>query len=87
MYGVCVCVCVCASQGLNDLFDFKQRYPEADLDPFLKKSSQFFQDYIERGLKNIETERQGKLKTSSSTPNSQYTCELDLDVFEPDGWF
>ena len=48
-------------QGLNDLYDFKQKCPEADLEPFLKKSSHVFQKYIERGLKNIEIEREGKL--------------------------
>lgn len=53
-------------EGLNDLYDFKQKYPEADLEPFLRKASQFFQNYIERGLKNVEMERQGKLKQSSS---------------------
>ncbi|XP_070200256.1 cytoskeleton-associated protein 5-like isoform X2 [Littorina saxatilis] len=47
-------------EGLNDLYDFKKKYPDADLEPFLKKSSQFFQNYIERGLKNIELERDGK---------------------------
>lgn len=50
----------CWLQGLNDLYDFKKKYPDADLEPFLKKSSQFFQNYIERGLKNIEQEREGK---------------------------
>ncbi len=54
-------------EGLNDLYDFKNKYPEADLEPFLKKSSQFFQDYIGRGLKNIELEREGKLKQGSNT--------------------
>lgn len=48
-------------EGLNDLYDFKKKYPDADLEPFLKKSSNFFQNYIERGLKNIEQEREGKV--------------------------
>jgi len=39
------------------LYDFKQQHPEADIDPFLRKSSQFFQDYIERGLQTIDMER------------------------------
>jgi len=71
-------------QGLNDLYDFKLRYPEADLEPFLKKSSPIFQNYIERGLKNIEAERAlassttsgstttGHMKTSLSAPTSTY---------------
>lgn len=47
-------------EGLNDLYDFRLKHPDADLEPFIRKSSQFFQTYIERGLKNIELERQGK---------------------------
>ncbi|XP_052066786.1 cytoskeleton-associated protein 5-like [Mytilus californianus] len=50
-------------EGLNDLYDFKKKYPDADLEPFLKKSSNFFQNYIERGLKNIEQEREGKVSS------------------------
>jgi len=39
------------------LYDFKQQHPEADIDPFLRKSSQFFQDYIEKGLQTIDMDR------------------------------
>lgn len=44
-------------EGLSLLYDFKQQHPEADIDPFLRKSSQFFQDYIERGLQTIDMDR------------------------------
>ncbi|GFR88014.1 cytoskeleton-associated protein 5 [Elysia marginata] len=47
-------------QALNDLYDFKQRYPEADIDPFLKKTSPHFQKYINNMLADIEAERSGK---------------------------
>lgn len=50
-------------EGLNLLYDFMQEQPEADIDPFLKKSSKFFQDYIKNGLKDIEESR----KTTKST--------------------
>lgn len=46
--------------GLRDLYDFKKKFPDADIDPFLKKSSHFFQNYIERGLKAIENEEREK---------------------------
>ncbi len=36
--------------GLQELYNFKQQNPRADLEPFLAKSSQYFRDYIERGL-------------------------------------
>lgn len=53
-------------EGLNALYDFKKKYPDADLEPFLKKSSEFFQTYIERGLNTIEQEREGKQPTSNT---------------------
>ncbi|XP_066968384.1 cytoskeleton-associated protein 5 isoform X3 [Macrobrachium rosenbergii] len=58
-------------EGLIQLYDFKQKHPEADIEPFLKKSSQFFQNYIERGLKRVEMDRQaeGKLVSMSATEN------------------
>ena len=54
-------------QGLAELYDFKQKYPDADVDPFLKRTSEFFQSYIERGLKNIEMERKGQGKKTTGT--------------------
>lgn len=39
------------------LYEFKQQCPDADINPFLEKSSQFFQDYIARGLKAIDAEK------------------------------
>lgn len=56
---------VYVTKGLNNLYDFKKKHPEADLDPFLKMSSQYFQNYIERGLKNIEREREGRAPSQS----------------------
>lgn len=40
-----------------DLYEFKQRHPDADISPFMKKSSEFFRNYITRGLQEIEAER------------------------------
>ncbi|KAK3702253.1 hypothetical protein QZH41_019815, partial [Actinostola sp. cb2023] len=54
-------------EGLVQLYEFKLTYPQADIDPFLKKTSPFFQNYIGRGLQNIEMERKTKKYTSSST--------------------
>jgi len=42
--------------GLKELYKFKQDNPHADLEPFLAKSSTYFRDYIDRGLKNVEEE-------------------------------
>ena len=43
-------------QGLQELYNFKQQNPHADLEPFLVKSSEYFRNYIERGLNSIEAE-------------------------------
>ncbi|CAL4124725.1 unnamed protein product, partial [Meganyctiphanes norvegica] len=53
-------------EGLIQLYEFKQKHPEADIEPFLRKSSQFFQNYIERGLKRVEMERQAENKSLSN---------------------
>merc|ERR550532_3079938 len=46
--------------GLQELYNFKQENPHVDMEPFLAQSSQYFRDYIERGLRKIEEEvRQG----------------------------
>uniref|UniRef100_A0A674F775 Cytoskeleton associated protein 5 n=1 Tax=Salmo trutta TaxID=8032 RepID=A0A674F775_SALTR len=47
-------------EGLTELYEYKQKYSDADLEPFLRNTSQFFQSYVERGLRMIESEREGK---------------------------
>ena len=47
---------ICVQIGLQDLYNFKQENPHADLEPFLAKSSDYFRQYIERGLRTIEME-------------------------------
>ncbi|KAF0040869.1 hypothetical protein F2P81_006767 [Scophthalmus maximus] len=54
-------------EGLTELYEFKQKYSDADLEPFLKYTSQFFQSYVERGLRMIESEREGKARIQTST--------------------
>lgn len=49
-------------EGLQDLHEFKKKYPDADIVPFLKKTSHFFQNYIERGLKAIEREERENME-------------------------
>jgi len=55
-------------QGLQELFGFKQKNPHVDLEPFLAQSSQYFRDYIERGLKKIEEEGRGGVPAPSGIP-------------------
>ena len=56
-------------QGLQELFNFKKQNPDANLAPFLDKSSQYFRDYIERGLEKIEVELGNGGGMGSATSN------------------
>ncbi|KAM7396138.1 hypothetical protein PAMP_019206 [Pampus punctatissimus] len=53
-------------EGLTELYEYKQKYSDVDLEPFLKNTSQFFQSYVERGLRMIESEREGKARIQTS---------------------
>ncbi|KAM6360444.1 cytoskeleton-associated protein 5 isoform 1-T4 [Alca torda] len=64
-------------EGLAELYEYKKKYSDADIEPFLKNSSQFFQSYVEKGLRLIETEREGKGSIAGSTgisPQMEGTC-------------
>uniref|UniRef100_A0A668AMQ0 Cytoskeleton associated protein 5 n=1 Tax=Myripristis murdjan TaxID=586833 RepID=A0A668AMQ0_9TELE len=58
-------------EGLTELYEYKQKYSDADLEPFLRNTSQFFQSYVERGLRMIESEREGKGRIQTSTGTNQ----------------
>uniref|UniRef100_A0A8C2K4E8 Cytoskeleton associated protein 5 n=1 Tax=Cyprinus carpio TaxID=7962 RepID=A0A8C2K4E8_CYPCA len=57
-------------EGLTELYEYKQKYSDADLEPFLRNNSQFFQSYVDRGLRMIESEREGKGRIQTSTGDS-----------------
>jgi len=57
-----------SQEGLKELYEFKEKYPDVDVNPFIAKASQFFRNYVERGLKAIEQERKSaKIPTSTAT--------------------
>uniref|UniRef100_A0A7N9AW78 Cytoskeleton associated protein 5 n=1 Tax=Mastacembelus armatus TaxID=205130 RepID=A0A7N9AW78_9TELE len=68
-------------EGLTELYEYKQKYSDADLEPFLKNTSQFFQSYVERGLRMIESEREGKtrIQPSAGTIGSAYLIPHGVD--------
>ncbi|XP_053545283.1 cytoskeleton-associated protein 5-A [Bombina bombina] len=63
-------------EGLAELYEYKKMYSDADIEPFLKNSSQFFQSYVERGLRLIEMEREGKARIAPSTGISLHATEI-----------
>ncbi|CAJ1057302.1 cytoskeleton-associated protein 5 isoform X3 [Xyrichtys novacula] len=65
-------------EGLTELYEYKQKYSDADLEPFLKNTSQFFQSYVERGLRMIESEREGKSRIQTSAVIPQHGVDSTL---------
>ncbi|XP_029289078.1 cytoskeleton-associated protein 5 isoform X2 [Cottoperca gobio] len=65
-------------EGLTELYEYKQNYSDADLEPFLKNTSQFFQSYVERGLRVIESEREGKARIQTSAVIPQHGVDFSL---------
>lgn len=61
--------------GMNLLYDFMQQHPEEDIEPFLKRSSQFFQDYIQKNLKEIERCRK---ENNSGSNNGNIGSDLPM---------
>ncbi|XP_038156575.1 cytoskeleton-associated protein 5 isoform X2 [Cyprinodon tularosa] len=65
-------------EGLTELYEYKQKYSDADLEPFLRNTSQFFQSYVERGLRVIESEREGKPRIQSAAVIPQHGVDSSL---------
>merc|ERR1719510_2171268 len=64
--------------GLQELYNFKQQNPEADLEPFLAKSSPYFRNYIERGLASIEAERKSSYGNRFASQNVLSDATTDM---------
>lgn len=43
------------------LYDFKNEHPEININQFLSKTSKFFQQYILRGLEEVQAEKDGRI--------------------------
>ncbi|XP_031420118.1 cytoskeleton-associated protein 5 isoform X2 [Clupea harengus] len=68
-------------EGLTELYEYKLVYSDTDVEPFLSNTSQFFQSYVERGLRMIESEREGKGRIqSSSTVIPQHAGDAPMYV-------
>lgn len=63
-------------EGLMLLYDFRLQHPEADIEPYLGKSSQFFQEYIEKGLKEIEASRINNKEVTNAQSPSRLHSEI-----------
>ncbi|XP_057691875.1 cytoskeleton-associated protein 5 isoform X1 [Corythoichthys intestinalis] len=71
-------------EGLTELYEYKQKCTDVDLEPFLKSTSPFFQSYVERGLRVIESEREGKPRIQNPTVIAQHGVDNSLSSNEED---
>ncbi|XP_065267515.1 cytoskeleton-associated protein 5-like [Emys orbicularis] len=49
-----------AREGLEELYEYKKKCPDADLEPFLENFSLLFRSYVKHGLAVMGMEREGK---------------------------
>ncbi|KAH1165906.1 cytoskeleton-associated protein 5-like [Mauremys mutica] len=56
-----------AREGLEELYEYKKKCPDADLEPFLENFSLLFRSYVKHGLAVMSMEREGKQHLLSGT--------------------
>ncbi|ESO04897.1 hypothetical protein HELRODRAFT_78594 [Helobdella robusta] len=71
------------NEGLNNLYDFKLKHPDADLEPFLKKSTEFFQNYIKERSQQQQQQRQRTDGRISTTTLSQQLQQQSSSINRP----
>ncbi|XP_069761542.1 cytoskeleton-associated protein 5 isoform X3 [Narcine bancroftii] len=64
-------------EGLAELYEYRKKNSDADIEPFLRKTSHQFQNYVEKGLQFVENEREGKGKISSSSSSAGFSSTPD----------
>uniref|UniRef100_A0A667Y8U5 Cytoskeleton associated protein 5 n=1 Tax=Myripristis murdjan TaxID=586833 RepID=A0A667Y8U5_9TELE len=78
----------CGKQDLIELWDYKQKHPDVDLNYFLRKLSPSARASVERGLITIRTEREGKANmqpptTGTCSSRTSYNINLDNQDLKP----
>ncbi|XP_019733715.1 cytoskeleton-associated protein 5 [Hippocampus comes] len=71
-------------EGLTELYEYKQKCTDVDLEPFLKSTTPFFQSYVERGLRMIESEREGKPRIQNPAVIAQHAADNSLSSNDED---
>ncbi|XP_044737477.1 protein mini spindles isoform X3 [Chrysoperla carnea] len=60
-------------EGLLLLYEFREQHPEVDTEPFLKRATQFFQEYVEKGLEDIAAQkRKHEVRNQSNKTESTH---------------
>uniref|UniRef100_K7G7X3 TOG domain-containing protein n=1 Tax=Pelodiscus sinensis TaxID=13735 RepID=K7G7X3_PELSI len=76
-----------AREGLEELYEYKRKCPEEDLEPFLENFSLLFRSYVKHGLAVMGMEREGKQRLSPGTgiPLSARVPSPTRTASSPDG--
>lgn len=62
-----------SKQGLKQLYEFKEKHPEVDINPFLKGASAYFQTFISEGLAELENQNNGNNNPTQEYGNTNET--------------
>lgn len=78
-----------AKLGLKQLYEFKQKHPEVDIQPFLNGASPYFQSFINEGLADLQQSSQNNTNNnqpSDSINNDGNPTRNQADGNNPDYW-
>ncbi|XP_055925543.1 cytoskeleton-associated protein 5-like isoform X1 [Argiope bruennichi] len=67
-------------EGLAELYEFTQNHPEADIEPYLKTSSDFFQNYIRQGIQQLEKEKCSNKSKDTSNRRGEESGEWNSNL-------
>ncbi|XP_029935626.1 cytoskeleton-associated protein 5-like [Myripristis murdjan] len=73
----------CGKQDLIELWDYKQKHPDVDLNYFLRKLSPSARASVERGLITIRTEREGKANMQPPTTGVSIALPTGSEELKP----
>lgn len=77
--------------GLKQLYEFKEKHPEVDIQPFLRGASPYFQTFINDGLAELQRTTQNSTNNNQSVEtgsndDNQMRNQADGNPNNPDYW-
>ena len=73
--------------GLRQLYEFKENHPEVDIQPFLRGSSPYFQQFIQDGLAELQKSSQNNTNNNQSNEDvPAMHAQANVNPNNPDYW-
>lgn len=75
--------------GLKQLYEFKEKHPEVDIQPFLRGASPYFQTFINEGLAELQNVSQNSTnnnQSAESPDDQQMRNQAAANSNNPDYW-